>query len=320
MNSFKRPLYLSHGLICSYELWIVNSEDLAPAFVLANAGVDVWLGSFRGTDFSLGHAFLNSEEPGYWNFSWEQIATYDLSASVTYIHHMTNSKISVGGHSQGGLALIASLAEESLPINLIDKVFLIGPCGYMKYFEVNSVKYALKQGSHKLFSFFGFQKASFPRKYTRVIFVMVCHVFPAFCNLLTEETTDFNIANINLERMPYFAGKVPYTTSVKNIHHFAQLALNPKRKIFRFDYGEEENMQIYGTSEPKSYNLSNIQHPVYIFAGLGDRLSNITDIRDLHEDLPNSTLMEYEGLGHLGFIMGRDLSYLNDMTNIFFKN
>ena len=82
INPFKRPLYLSHGLICSYELWIVNSEDLAPAFVLANSGIDVWLGSFRGTEFALTHAHLDPEKSEFWDFSWEQIATYDLSASV----------------------------------------------------------------------------------------------------------------------------------------------------------------------------------------------------------------------------------------------
>ena len=79
-------------------------------------------------------------------------------------------------------------------------------------------------------------------------------------------------------------------------------------------------MKQYGSPEPSSYNLSNIKQHVYIFAGHQDRLSNITDLRNLHEDLPNSTLLEYEVAGHVGFLLGKDLSYLYDMIQILYEN
>lgn len=39
-----KVVYLQHGLLDSSDTWIINDEDKAPAFILANRGYDVWLG------------------------------------------------------------------------------------------------------------------------------------------------------------------------------------------------------------------------------------------------------------------------------------
>lgn len=37
------------------------------AFVLADAGYDVWLGNYRGTLYSEGHINLTVKDPKYWD-------------------------------------------------------------------------------------------------------------------------------------------------------------------------------------------------------------------------------------------------------------
>lgn len=50
------------------------------AFLLADAGYDVWLGNYRGTEYSEGHTHLNVTQRDYWNYGyvrfWQIISFY----------------------------------------------------------------------------------------------------------------------------------------------------------------------------------------------------------------------------------------------------
>jgi len=62
--NLRQPILLQHGLEADMMQWVYHTADKAPAFVLANAEYDVWLGNNRGTRFSLEHKWLdnNSKE------------------------------------------------------------------------------------------------------------------------------------------------------------------------------------------------------------------------------------------------------------------
>lgn len=63
----------------------------ALAFELAKRGYDVWLGNQRGNYFSNKHETLNPEKDvKYWDFSMDEIAKYDLPATIEYILSQTN--------------------------------------------------------------------------------------------------------------------------------------------------------------------------------------------------------------------------------------
>lgn len=86
-NVSKPPVLFQHGILDSANCWIMNYADVAPAFVAARAGYDVWLGNSRGNTFSRANTTLDPDknEKKFWDFSWFDMGTYDLPAVINKI-------------------------------------------------------------------------------------------------------------------------------------------------------------------------------------------------------------------------------------------
>ena len=56
---------LVHGIQDSADAWVVNDLD-SPAFVLVDAGYDVWLANFRGNKYSKKHLTIESKQEEFW--------------------------------------------------------------------------------------------------------------------------------------------------------------------------------------------------------------------------------------------------------------
>ena len=78
-------VFLQHGITDSADCWIMNYNEVAPAFQLVRAGYDVWLGNQRGTKYSKGHTTLSTKDKAYWQFSYTEMGKYDAPAQVDYV-------------------------------------------------------------------------------------------------------------------------------------------------------------------------------------------------------------------------------------------
>jgi predicted alpha/beta hydrolase len=100
------------------------------AFVLANKGYDVWLGNIRGNRYS--NAALSPNVRDYWDFSFDELARYDLTSSFKYIANKTGQKIHYVGHSQGTLIMFIALAANYTNIRQNLATFTaLGPIVYI---------------------------------------------------------------------------------------------------------------------------------------------------------------------------------------------
>lgn len=77
-------VFLQHGILDSSDTWVVNSPDKAPAFILADAGFDVWLGNNRGNHYSRHHIKYNPDkDKEFWDYSYPDMGMHDLPAMIT---------------------------------------------------------------------------------------------------------------------------------------------------------------------------------------------------------------------------------------------
>lgn len=93
---------LMHGFVDSSDTFCINGRDKSPAFILADAGYDVWLPNSRGNKHSLGHKTLNSlVDIEYWKEAVGfHIAKYDIPTFIEHAKAVSGvDSISIMAHS-----------------------------------------------------------------------------------------------------------------------------------------------------------------------------------------------------------------------------
>lgn len=90
------PVLLQHGILSSSADWVLNSPgggiNEKPTnktgnnlgFELSKLCYDVWMGNNRGNVYSLKHQW-RSNQSGYWNFSFDEMAAYDQPVFIDRI-------------------------------------------------------------------------------------------------------------------------------------------------------------------------------------------------------------------------------------------
>lgn len=127
-NANKPVALLQHGLLDASSSWVINFPEQSLGFVLADAGYDVWLGNMRGNSYGLRHQSLNPLQDQFWDFSWDEMSNYDLTAMVNYVTKTTSQpQIFYVGHSQGTLIQFAQLSKNKDLASKIKLFVALGP-------------------------------------------------------------------------------------------------------------------------------------------------------------------------------------------------
>lgn len=287
----KPVVFLQHGLLSSSADWVMNYPNESIAYILADAGYDVWLGNVRGNTYA-SHIKYTRKDKEFWDFSFDQMIAFDLPAMLDYALSMTQQeKLFYVGHSQGTLMLFALLSERPEYNSKIQLFSALGPVTTVTYMTSPVRLLApFAKDANLLFRLFGVYDFLPSNWFIKLLADTMCkfHVVRELCEDAVLLITGIDTSEFNVTRLPVFISHTPAGTSVKNMVHFAQLVR--EKKFQKFDYGSRKNLIVYGQETPPEYNVSGVAAPVGLFWSLNDWFADPTDVNSLSKLLPNLVL------------------------------
>uniref|UniRef100_A0A8C9EVP5 AB hydrolase-1 domain-containing protein n=1 Tax=Pavo cristatus TaxID=9049 RepID=A0A8C9EVP5_PAVCR len=122
VSGSRSPVLIVHGFSLDGGDWVDNLPDSSLGFILADAGYDVWIGNCQGNSWSQRHLNLSVDQKEFWDFSFHEMAMYDVPAMVNFIlQHTGQEKLFYIGHAQGNS--LGFIAFSSMP-HLAEKINL----------------------------------------------------------------------------------------------------------------------------------------------------------------------------------------------------
>lgn len=312
-----RPVvFLQHGLACSSSDWVIMGPEQGFAYMLADAGYDVWMGNVRGNRYSRNHVSLHPRDRKFWDFSWHEMAYYDIPAQVDYVISKTGQKqMYYAGHSMGttmfyvmntlrpeynvkfkamfSLAPIAFMGKVRSPIRFITPFitkirWLMSMLGIGEFLPSSAFIKFLASSACK--------STSFTQPICKNVLFLMC---------------GYSEQQLNETALPAILSHAPAGTSAKAIIHYGQEIMS--KKFCQYDYGIIGNLKRYGSVKPPEYDLSRVTTPIYLHYSDNDWLAHQDDVQLLYRRLPNvvgQLRVPLSTFNHLDFVYGIDAKKL----------
>ncbi|CAL4072034.1 unnamed protein product, partial [Meganyctiphanes norvegica] len=309
-NIGRGVIFLQHGLMGSSDNWNTNNEKDCLAYLLSDAGFDVWMGNFRGNIYSRNHTTLSHSDPEFWRFSFDEMAKYDLPAMLDYVLEQTDvEKVRYIGHSMGTTVFFALMSSQPSYQDKVSSMIALAPVATVQHIQ-SPIKYLapLVNEIHFLLRMFGSEQEIMTNRMMISLWdpYNVCNNHD-FCENLQFLITGFDPDRADQKMVPMILSHNPAGSSTQTLFHFAQGV--DSGNFSMFDHGVIENRKRYGQAKPPPYDVSKITLPVTLFHGKSDWLTGAKDIQRLENSLPNlqsSHQVLNPAFSHLDFLWATD--------------
>jgi pimeloyl-ACP methyl ester carboxylesterase len=313
-------VFLQHGVLDSADTWILNYANNSLAFMMFDAGFDVWLGNSRGNKYSTNNTRLPSccwpFNGAFWDWDWDAMAQYDVPSQVNYVLESSGQeKLIFVGHSQGTTQAFANFATPSWTI--ADKISLfvgLAPVAHVYNTMSPLLRAVADIDIDKLIQFFHINEFLPTNAILQWLLPETCKVTPALCEFAIYAIAGLDAGDLDQSRLPVYVSHFPSGTSVRDMAHWAQSIR--ANKFQRYDYGLIGNLEHYKQTTPPQYSFSGVAlPPMAIFYGGKDDLADPTDVETLLSMIPSSALVHVQkndAYAHLDFVWGSSITPLYD--------
>jgi lysosomal acid lipase/cholesteryl ester hydrolase len=279
----------------------LDSTQQSLGFILADQGFDVWVANVRGTRWSGKHVSLSVKDKEFWNWSWQDLAFYDLAETIHYINMTTNSKVLVVAHSQGTIMTLTALTQPEIA-DMVEAAALLSPITYLEYVTVPLVLRMVSVHLDQMVVAMGIHQLNFRSDVLVSLVDSLCDG-ELDCNDMLSSITGKNCC-FNSSLVDRYLEYEPHPSSVKNLRHLFQMIR--KGTFAKYDYGPFKNRKLYGQLKPPAFDLSQIPKrlPLWISYGGNDGLADEKDVqRTLKELQCKPELLYLENYGHIDFVL-----------------
>jgi len=287
----KGVVLLQHGLTSDATSWVLNNPSESLPFILADNGYDVWMGNDRGNGISMTNIHYTPEQAAFWNFTWDQMASYDIPTTINYILAYTKANsLSYIGVSEGTTIAFAGF-ENPAVASKVNLFVALAPVAYVYHQKSLVFSVLADLDGDEILEILGLTEFNLPSA-IQILLPGICTYDPNGCayvvSLLMGPST-----NLNDSRLAYYVNYQPNPTSVLNMAHWAQ---SVRSNVFQmYDYGTTGNMQHYNQPTPPHYHINKIPStlPIALFTGGNDYLADPRDVATLIADLPSPPVLHH---------------------------
>ncbi|XP_014213551.1 lipase 3-like [Copidosoma floridanum] len=309
----KKPVVLCiHGLLAASDVWVLRGPDKDLAFMMVDAGYDVWLMNTRGNYYARRHKKLVPKEEKFWRFSWHESGVYDLRSTIDYVISSTGAeKVSLIGHSMGTTISLVLLSEKPEYNAKVNVMLSFAPIAIFTHFvpgPIGTIAVRYGRQLQKTFKTLGVHEI-FPRNPSMLA------AYVTFCQMprieLLCQTLMLNLAGllknnyfdaIDINMMPKVLQHYPQGSSLETLLHYRQIMLSGKFR--QYDFGRDGNYIRYKNATPPEYHLERITIPIILYYGMNDAYTTEGDVLALLDKLPNAEgrAITHERFSHLDFL------------------
>ncbi|XP_059223271.1 lipase 3-like [Stomoxys calcitrans] len=278
---------MMHGLMSSSDGWVINGPSQALAFLLAEAGYDIWLGNARGNPYSQQHRKWSNATQRFWHFSIHEIGIYDLPAIMDYILHVTQqTSLHYVGHSQGCMILLILLSTHKEYNDKIRTAHLLAPVAFMKHanqflLRLIALLFARPSPLNALIGDRPLLQSQLIMDFLGGNRCRPITSYPLECSNVLFLVSGGWSGYFNKTLLPSIFATHPASCSTNQYIHLAQLHVTAR--FHAFDFGREENLLQYSRPEPPAYDLSKINTllPIHIYYSDYDEFASKRDVEYL---------------------------------------
>ncbi|XP_045511169.1 lipase 3-like [Colias croceus] len=313
-----RPVvFLQHGLLSSSAEFVLMRPDKGLAYLLAEAGYDVWMGNARGNTYSRNHAVLKPTSSEFWKFSWHEIGHYDVPAMIDYVIKETGvQKIQYIGFSQGTTAFWVMTSTRPEYNDKFLAMHAMAPIAYVGNIRSPVIRAVapFTNSLERILKLIGANEILPNGMLNKLAGEKLCleeAITQVLCKNLLFLFCGFDAEQFNTTMLPVVLGHTPAGASTRQFIHFGQMYKS--KKFAYFDQGWFRNRRNYGTFKPPSYNISAIRTPIFLHYADNDWLSTPKDVDKFFKEaktVVGKYRVPLDKFNHLDFVFANDAKKL----------